>query len=130
METATFEDLLRLKLRKEEQSSEAVEFPIASIGKNLRFHAPTSVQQLDFIDAARKSGDISGCYPAYKQLVYDCCDMLHTAELQNQCDCKEPTDIVDKLFTPLELIELGDRLTDRFFRLGDAVKNSYGTTEK
>ena len=97
METATFEDLLKLKLRKEEQSSEAVEFPIASLGKMLRFHAPTSVQQLDFIDAARKSGDISGCYPAYKQLVYDCCDMLHTAELQNQCDCKEPTDIVDKL---------------------------------
>lgn len=62
--------------------------------------------------------------------MYDCCDMLHSSELQNQLDCKEPIDIVDKLFTPLELIELGDRLTDRFFRLGDAVKNSYGTTEK
>ena len=130
METATFEDLLKLKLRKEEKNSESAEFPIASLGKTLKFHAPTNVQQLDFIDAARKAGDISGCYPAYKQLVYDCCDMLHASELQNQCDCKEPTDIVDKLFTPLELIELGDKLSDRFFRLGDAVKNSLSTTEK
>lgn len=124
METATFEDLLKLKLRKEERSSEFLEIPIKPLGKALRFHAPTNDQQLDFIDAVRKSEDFSGCCPAYKQLVYDCCDMLHASELQNQCDCKEPTDIVDKLFTPLELIELGDKLSDRFFRLGDAVKNS------
>lgn len=130
METATFEDLLKLKLCKEERSSEFLEIPIKPLGKALRFHAPTNVQQLDFIDAVRKSEDFSGCCPAYKRLVYDCCDMLHSSELQNQLDCKEPTDIVDKLFTPFELIELGDRLSEHFFRIGSAVKNSFCTTEK
>lgn len=123
MENVTFDDILRLKLRREEQGKAQLDIEINSLGKSLRFSSPTRDQQLDFISALRSGGDIAGAYPAYKQLIYDCCPLLHSDEVQKEFGTVNPSDVVDKLFTPLEVIEIGDKLSERFFHLEADIKN-------
>lgn len=123
MERATFDDILRLKLRREALQTETAEIEIPSLGKTLTFHAPTRDQQLDFIDKARQGGgDIAASYPAYRQLIYDSCEMLHSDAVQ-EGNSGDPRDIVDQLFTPVEAMELGDKIADRFMTVGKDIKN-------
>ena len=123
-ERATFDDLIRLKLRREEQRGNSVEIMIESLGKPLLFVAPSRDQQLDFIGTVRKSADFSGSYEAYRCLVYDCCPALHSKELHTEFNVEDPYDIIDKLFGPIEVMHIGDELADRFMMaLPDDVKN-------
>lgn len=123
MERATFDDILRLKLRREALQTETAEIEIPSLGKTLTFHAPTRDQQLDFIDKAhRGGGDIAAAYPAYRQLIYDSCEALHSDTVQ-EGNAGDPRDIVDQLFTPVEAMELGDKIADRFMTVGKDIKN-------
>lgn len=123
MERATLDDIIRLKLRNDEQAKDSIDIEIESIGKTMQFKAPTRDQQLDFISAAKSGKDISGSYPAFRQFVYDCCPILHSEEIQNQLAPAEPSEIVDKLFTPLEVIDLGDQLVEKFLKVGADIKN-------
>ncbi len=123
-ERATFEDLIRLKLRREEQREHPVDIMVESLGKSLTFTAPTRDQQLSFIGEVRGAGDINGSYEAYRSLVYDCCPTLHSAKLHTELGVEDPYDVVDKLFGPVEVMNIGDQLAEHFMKaLPDTVKN-------
>lgn len=66
---------------------------------------------------------IEKAYPAYRQLVYDCCPLLHDVNLHSELGVIDPYDAVDKLFTPLEVMEIGDRLAESFSALESDLKN-------
>ncbi|MCI8387025.1 MAG: hypothetical protein HFE63_00975 [Clostridiales bacterium] len=123
MEKVTFDDILRLKLRREEQQSETLEIAIPALGKSLEFKSPTCDQQLDFISAVRTAGGVDGSYDAYRKLVYDCCPMLHSDKLHAEMDVRDPYDVVDMLFTPIEVMDIGDKICDRFFKVSAEIKN-------
>ena len=124
MERATFDDLVRLKLRQEKRREDSIELEVSSLGKTLQFTAPSRDQQLDFVGEVRKSGDISGSYDAYRRLVYDCCPALHNTELHSKLGVVDPYDVVDKLFGPVEVMGLGDRIADAYMSaIADDVKN-------
>ena len=124
MEKATFDDLIRLKLRKDEQKEKPVEILVESLGKNLVFTSPTRDQQLDFIGEVRKAGDINNSYAAYRKLVYDCCPMLHDTKLHEKLGIVDPYDSVDVLFSPVEVMEIGDDIADAFMSAAKDIKNS------
>ena len=124
LEKATFDDIIRLKLRREKANQKKIELPIESLGKTLTFVSPDKDVQLDFINDIRKSGGLSGAYDAYRAFVYACCPMLHSGELQKELDVVDPPEIVDRLFSPMEVYNLGDRLADEFMgALTDDIKN-------
>lgn len=126
MEHALIDDLIRLKLRRDEAAAKPIEINIASLGKAMTFTMPTRDQQLDFIGAIRGSAGgnfVEKAYPAYRQLVYDCCPLLHDANLHSELGVIDPYDAVDKLFAPLEVMEIGDRLTERFGSIQADIKN-------
>lgn len=123
MEKATFDDLIRLKLRREEQREKPIELMVESLGKTLTFTAPTRDQQLDFIGGVRNDGDIGNAYTAYKKLVYDCCGVLHDAKLHNEIGAVDPYDTVDILFSPVEVMAIGDKLADEFMSVAAEIKN-------
>ena len=126
MEHALIDDLIRLKLRRDEAAAKPIEINIASLGKAMTFIMPTRDQQLDFIGAIRGSAGgnfIEKAYPAYRQLVYDCCPLLHDVNLHSELEVIDPYDAVDKLFMPLEVMEIGDRLAESFSALESDLKN-------
>lgn len=120
---ATFDDLIRLKLRREERMEQLVDLPVESLGKTLQFKAPTRDEQLDFIEGVRRSGGVNGSYDAYRQLVYSCCPMLHDSELHKELGVTDPCDTVDKLFGPVEVMSIGDKLAEKFMAMGTDIKN-------
>ena len=123
MEKATFDDLIRLKLRREEQREKPIELMVESLGKTLTFTAPTRDQQLDFIGEVHKTGNIENAYAAYKKLVYDCCGVLHDTKLHNEIGAVDPYDTVDILFSPVEVMAIGDKLADEFMSVAAEIKN-------
>lgn len=123
MNKVTFDDILKLKLRREEQQSETLDIEIPALGKALEFKSPSCVSQLDFISEVRTAGNIENSYDAYRRLVYDCCPALHNDALHDDLNVKDPYDIIDMLFTPIEVIEIGDRICDRFFKVTGEIKN-------
>ena len=128
---AAFDDLIRLKLRREERQEQPTDIFVKSLGKTMQFIAPTHDQQLDFIAAVRRAGNINGSYDAYRCLVYDCCPMLHDDKLHAELGVVEPYDIIDKLFGPIEVMEIGDTIADMYMAsLADDVKNSSSATTK
>ncbi len=124
MARATFDDLIRLKLRQEQRRESSIDLDIASLGKTLQFIAPSRDQQLDFVSEVRKFGDISGSYDAYRKLVYDCCPALHDTKLHAELGVVDPYDAVDKLFAPVEVMNIGDHIADAYMSaIADDVKN-------
>lgn len=124
MEKASFDDIVRLKLRREKANTKTVDIPIASLGKTLTFTSPSKDVQLDFISDVRSGGSLSVAYDAYRAFVYACCPILHDANLQNELGVVDPSDTVDKLFAPMEVYNIGDRLADEFMGpLKDDIKN-------
>ena len=123
MEKATFDDLIRLKLRRDEQREKPIEIEVESLGKTLTFTAPTRDQQLDFIGEVRNGGDINGAYGAYRKLVYDCCPDLHNTKLHADLGVIDPYDVIDTLFTPVEVMAIGDKLADNFMSVAAEIKN-------
>lgn len=124
MEKATFDDIIKLKLRRDKASEKKIDLPIESLGKTLTFVSPEKDVQLDFLNDIRKSDSLSGAYDAYRAFVYACCPMLHSSELQKELDVIDPPDTVDRLFSPVEVYNLGDRLADEFMgAVTDDIKN-------
>ena len=123
MEKATFDDLIRLKLRRDEQREKPIEIEVKSLGKTLVFTAPKNAQQLDFLGEIRKAITIDGGYAAYRKLIYDCCPALHDTKLHGEIGVVDPYDTVDKLFLPVEVMSIGDELTDKSMTAEAEIKN-------
>ena len=123
MEKATFDDLIRLKLRRAEQRETPIEIKVESLGKALIFIAPNKDQQLDFISGLRSAGSISNAYEPYRKFVYDCCPALHDPKLHDELGAVDPYDAIDILFPPKEVIDIGDAIADKFLTVTSEIKN-------
>lgn len=123
MEKATFDDLIRLKLCRDEQREKPIEIEVESLGKTLVFKAPTRDQQLDFIDGVKRAGNASNAYEVYCKLIYDCCPDLHNIKLHADLGVIDPYDAVDVLFSPIEVMAIGDKIADKFMSVAAEIKN-------
>lgn len=127
MEHALIDDLIRLKLRRDEAAAETDrdKHCVARQGYDLYNGRPAiSSSTLSARYAARRV-EILSRKPirAYRQLVYDCCPLLHDVNLHSELGVIDPYDAVDKLFTPLEVMEIGDRLAESFSAIESDLKN-------
>ena len=122
-EKATFDDLIRLKLRREEQREKPIEIPVEALGKTLMFKAPSRDEQLNFIGEVRNGKDIDNVEAAYRKLIYNCCPMLHDAKLQGELGAVDPYDTVKILFSPVEVMDIGDKIADMFMTIAKDIKN-------
>ncbi len=51
---------------------------------------------------------------AYNKLIYDCCPMLHSPELQKEIDVDYPYDTVKAIFDTDEIAEIGVKVLNFF----------------
>jgi len=123
IEKATFDDLIRLKLRREEQREKPIEIQVESLGKTLVFKFPSNDQQLDLIADIQKLG-AGNTYEAYRKFVYDCCPMLHDTKLHEELGVVDPYDVMNVLFLPSEVLNIGDEIAAKTITIREDIKNS------
>lgn len=121
----TINDLIELKLKKEERQNEKMSIEIAD-GKALDFVKPQETVIIQLIEEISENGSFSGATRANDKLIYECCPALHSEELHRALEIKDPYDTPSALFDLSERTEIADRLTD-FLGLGEKgeeIKNS------
>jgi hypothetical protein len=122
---ATFDDLIARKIQKEKDQLRTKEIYVTSMGASLIFKNPSDNDLLDMLDEIG-SGDTSRVIAAYKKLIYLCCPQLQDTKLHEELEVVDPFDTVDKLFDLVEVMSIGEELSDFIDVEGkiEVVKNS------
>lgn len=119
----TLEDLLAKKELKEKNQIKFKDIYVKGLDGKLKFEKPTREDLFKCMDTVQDGRDTESVYDAYKQLIYNCCPVLKTKELQEAYKVKH-FDIVDKLFSAGEVLTVGNDLVEFGGMTVDKVKNS------
>lgn len=103
-------DLINNRKLIEERKDDQIEIKVPEVGTFL-FRLPTIN---DYQDAKAKAKNRPDEFMENKYLIYTCCaePALNDKELQDAYECKEPIDIVDKLFKFGEITSIAQILVD------------------
>lgn len=109
---ATFKDLIAKKLKKEEHQFKTSDIYVSSMDATLTFKKPKDDVIIDIMDEIGDGAKVSTMIPAFKKLIYLCCDMLQDTELHKELDVIDPFDTVEKIFDLGDIMEIGEQLMD------------------
>lgn len=109
---ATFKDLIAKKLKKEGQQLKTSDIYVSSMDATLTFKKPKDDVIIDIMDEIGDNAKVSTMIPAFKKLIYLCCDMLQDTQLHKELDVIDPFDTVEKLFDLGDIMEIGEQLMD------------------
>ncbi|MGE4272059.1 MAG: hypothetical protein AB7E31_04215 [Desulfitobacterium sp.] len=122
---ATFEDLLKKKLQKEEDKFKTKDIYVKSMDATLTFKKPKEELVLEVIEDIGDGQNSEQMVKAFEKLIYHCCDLLQSSELHSELGVVDPLDTVNALFDLGEKMGLGEQLMDLINIEGrvEAVKN-------
>jgi len=112
-EKVSLEALIRKKLDRDEKKAAVKDIYVECLGGYLTVRNPSDAQRIELADKG-KSGEYADLIEGYVKLIYDCCDILHSEELQEEIGVKYPYDTVKALFDPEEIAEIGLEISDFF----------------
>lgn len=106
----TLRDLIAKKMQSEDSKITFKEIYIKSLDGTLIFKKPSNDDMLDTLDKIGNDENIRNCVEAFKFLIYQCCDVLHSQELHQAYEIVAPSDIVDVLFDLSDILDIGNQL--------------------
>lgn len=109
----TLEQLIRKKLEKDGKRTATKDIYIESLDGNITFNNPTDTMRIEYSERVKSESYID-MIDAMVKLIYDCCPMLHSKELQESCEIDYPYDIVRAIFDISEITDLGIKLINFF----------------
>ena len=109
----SLEQLIRKKLEKDGKRNATKEVYVKSLDANLTVKNPSDTQRIEFADKT-KTGSYIDMMEAYGKLIYDCCPMLHSKELQESIEVSYPYDTVKAIFDTEEITEIGIKVLNFF----------------
>ncbi|MCD8159523.1 MAG: hypothetical protein LUD77_11790 [Clostridiales bacterium] len=109
----TLEQLIRKKLKKDGKRTATKDIYIESLDGNITFNNPTDTMRIEYSERVKSESYID-MIDAMVKLIYDCCPMLHSKELQESCEIDYPYDIVRAIFDISEITDLGIKLINFF----------------
>ncbi|MCD7904368.1 MAG: hypothetical protein LUG24_02080 [Clostridiales bacterium] len=109
----TLEQLIRKKLEKDGKRTATKDIYIKSLDGNITFNNPTDTMRIEYSERVKSESYID-MIDAMVKLIYDCCPMLHSKELQESCEIDYPYDIVRAIFDISEITDLGIKLINFF----------------
>ncbi len=109
----SLEQLIRKKLEKDGKRDVTKEIYVKSLGGNITVKNPSDTQKIEFADKT-KTGSYVDMMEAYGRLIYDCCPMLHSKELQESIGVNYPYDTVKVIFDMEEITEIGPKILNFF----------------
>ncbi len=120
---ATFKDLVAKKLQRDEDKFKTKDVYVQSLDATLTFKKPDDDLILETIDAIDEGkSDSKLIVEAFKKLIYQCCDMLQDPELHKELEVQDPFDVVSKIFDAVEIMDLGNKLSD-FVNLNGKIED-------
>ena len=115
----SLKQLIEKKLEKDGRKTAAKDIYIESLGGSITFNNPSDAARIEYSEKAR-SGSYVDMIDGMVRLIYDCCPMLHSKELQESIDVDYPYDTVRAIFDISEITELGVKLINFFDEDEDA----------
>lgn len=111
----TLEQLIQKRLDLGQQQSKNVE--IKALGGELTIVKIPLDKLVDSIEEMQSSDTLQEKFNCFKNMIYQCCPIMHNEKLQAAYECVEPTDIVSKL--------LDDNMGD-LEKLANTILDMYG----
>lgn len=105
--------LIEKKLEKDNKKTATKDIYVESLGGTITFNNPSDAARIEYSEKA-KSGSYVDMIDGMVRLIYDCCPMLHSKELQESIDVDYPYDAVRAIFDINEITELGVKLINFF----------------
>lgn len=115
----SLKQLIEKKLEKDGRKTAAKDIYIESLGGSITFNNPSDAARIEYSEKAR-SGSYVDMIDGMVRLIYDCCPVLHSKELQENIDVDYPYDTVRAIFDISEITELGVKLINFFDEDEDA----------
>lgn len=115
----SLKQLIEKKLEKDGKKTATKDIYIESLGGSITFNNPSDAARIEYSEKAR-SGSYVDMIDGMVRLIYDCCPMLHSKELQESIDVDYPYDTVRAIFDISEITELGVKLINFFDEDEDA----------
>lgn len=122
----SLEQLIKKKLEKDGKKNATKEIYVESLEGYITVTNPSDSQRIEFADKT-KSGSYVDMMEAYEKLIYDCCPMLHSSELQKEIEVDYPYDTVKAIFDTDEIADIGVKVLNFFEEESDPdekLKNS------
>lgn len=110
MEKATFDDLLRRKLQRENDKKQITTLDIPSLGRSLVFERIPDTDIVELMDSLSEDTAASSAYDMYRRLIYRCCPLLHDKSVREGLGAANPLDGVTALLDVGEVMGIGARL--------------------
>jgi hypothetical protein len=109
----SLEQLIKKKLEKDGKRNATKEVYVESLDGNITVSNPSDTQRIEFADKT-KNGSYVDMMEAYTKLIYDCCPMLHSKELQENIGVSYPYDTVKAIFDTDEIADIGVKVLNFF----------------
>lgn len=109
----SLEQLIKKKLERDGKKMATKEVYVESLGGNITVNNPSDTAKIDFADKT-KTGSYVDMMEAYTKLIYDCCPMLHSKELQESIEIDYPYDTVKAIFDTDEIASIGVKVLNFF----------------
>lgn len=118
----TLKQLIEKKLEKDGKKTATKDIYVKSLDGCITFNNPTDSARLEYYEKV-KSDSYVDLVDAMIKLIYDCCPMLHSKELQESIDVDYPYDTVKAIFDIDEITDIGLKLV-HFFENDDDENDS------
>ena len=115
METnkVSLKQLIEKKLEKDGKKTATKDIFIESLGGSITFNNPSDTARIEYSEQT-KSESYVDMIDGMVKLIYDCCPMLHSKELQESIEVDYPYDTVRAIFDITEITDLGVKLINFF----------------
>lgn len=105
--------LIEKKLEKDGKKTATKDIYIESLGGSITFNNPSDAARIEYSEKV-KSESYVDMVDGMVKLIYDCCPMLHSKELQESIEVDYPYDTVRAIFDITEITDLGVKLINFF----------------
>ena len=109
----TLKQLIEKKLEKDSKKTATKDIYIKSLGGNITFNSPSDSARIEYSEKT-KSESYVDMIDGMVKLIYDCCPMLHSKELQESIEVDYPYDTVRAIFDIGEITDIGIKLINFF----------------
>lgn len=109
----SLKQLIEKKLEKDGRRTATKDIYIESLGGSITFNNPSDAARIEYSERT-KSESYVDMIDAMVKMIYDCCPMLHSKELQDSIEVDYPYDTVKAIFDINEITDIGVKLINFF----------------
>ncbi len=109
----SLKQLIEKKLERDNKKTATKDIYIESLGGSITFNNPSDAARIEYSEKTKTESYVD-MVDGMVKLIYDCCPMLHSKELQESIEVDYPYDTVRSIFDITEITDIGVKLINFF----------------